>query len=159
MSVADIVISIIIALAVNLATPLVRRWLVSGFTRFKVRARSAGFSVLNTRLRQLEDNLSWYRENSEPKQLLKWLFPRLFEQIVFLWVLVLLPYFIVVVSGIWDIPEAVSKGGLYGIVGLCSRYFVSFFVVGSMAHKALFFADETEEKLHKQINEIKARLG
>ncbi|WP_444927198.1 hypothetical protein ACJJI4_04305 [Microbulbifer sp. TRSA002] len=158
MTTSDILISILIALIVNLATPLIRRWLVSWFTQFKVKAGATGVRILNTRLRQLESSLTWYESKSDLRELLKWLLPKVFEQIVFLWLLLLLPYFMEVASGFWEIPEAIARGGLYGVVGLCTRYFVSFLVIMAMAQKAVFFS-ETKDVLTKQINKVNEKLG
>ncbi|MGL5484689.1 MAG: hypothetical protein ACRDC6_00155 [Shewanella sp.] len=159
MNIIDIAISVLIAIVVNLATPHIRSVLISGITKFKVKAGSTGVNVFHKRLRQLEESLDWYRSKNDTRELLKWVFPRVFEQIIFLWVLVLLPYFFDIASGFWQIPDYVFKGSLYGIVGLCTRYFISFFVIVSMAEKSLYHAKSNEENILKQINDIKLKLG
>jgi hypothetical protein len=157
MSASDILISIAIALAVNLATPLIRRSLVSSATNINAKLESASVKVLKKRKSQLEESLRWYKEKSEPSKILEWLLPHVFIQIIFLWFIVLLPYILNLTSGFWDIPVAVSKGGMYGLAGLGTRYFFSFIIIATMAQKSLSF-QETEKTINKQLHEINQKL-
>jgi hypothetical protein len=158
MSTLDIIISIFIALIVNLATPLIRRWLISGITGFNTKIGMANSRLYEKRIIQLEESLAWYKVKSDLRKLLEWILPHVFINITFLWFLVLLPYFIEIAEQVWIIPETVSKGAMYGLIGLGTRYFFSFAIVATMAQKSLSF-EETEIKINKQISTLNQRLS
>jgi hypothetical protein len=159
MTTQDIIISALVALAVNLATPLTRGWIISFATGIRAKASMVSTKVLTRRRSQLQDDLKWYAEMQDVRKFIGWLFPHGFSQIIFLWVLVLFPYIINIISPIIGDyhTEALSKGGLYGLIGIGTRYFFSFCIVAAIAQKSISFAD-TEKSIKSQLKTLDSML-
>jgi hypothetical protein len=157
MTTQDIVISVIVALLVNLATPLIQHWLAYLITSIKVKISHGSKKLLLKRKSQLEEELAWHLKMQNTKKLLEWLLPHVFYQIAFLWLLVLSPYIFDIIEPYLGYDGVLTKGVLYGFVGLGTRYFFSFLIIANTAQKSLSF-EKTEKLINTNIEQIQLLL-
>lgn len=158
----DYWIAAFIALVVNLATPIIRRWLIACFTSvgtwLKSLGRKSGKKIYQTRIDQLEEELELYGSIKAPGNFLKWLLPSIYRQILFLWLLVLLPHILDILIPIFGLNEIAVRTGFYALVGMGARYFSSFLIVVNIAQKAVRY-EATKSEIDQRIEKLKYRIA
>lgn len=153
MAILDITISIVVALIVNLMTPMIRDFLLSRYFSLRVKIIGKSNSILLKQKVYLEKSLAWHEERSDSKNLLKWLLPHLFNQLVmFFFIAFSIPLII-------NFPQNVVGEWLtIGIFILALRQIFLFILLGAITQDILF-SEETRERINKQITDINTSIS
>lgn len=157
MTVSDIIITIVVSLVVNLMTPMIRKWSVNFYFATRLKMSEATESLLLAQKSRLESELIWYEEKNETKKLLKWLLPHLFNQLVMLWFIALMPLIIILANANPALPNVVGEWLVMGTAVLAFRQFILFILLGTVTQEILSLED-TKTKIGKQISEIENNL-